>query len=47
MRKFPEKFLTIILTFVTYGPTNMSKTVEKFAAKIPGAQVEIKKNLQK
>jgi len=25
MRKFPEKFLTIILTFVTYGPTNMSK----------------------
>ena len=29
-------------TIVTYGPTNMSKTVEKFAAKIPGAKVEIK-----
>jgi ABC-type amino acid transport substrate-binding protein len=29
-------------TIVTYGPTNMSKTVEEFAAKIPGAKVEIK-----
>ncbi|PHR01354.1 MAG: hypothetical protein COB29_14760 [Sulfitobacter sp.] len=33
-------------TIVTYGPTNMSKKVEKFAAKIPGAKVIILHNYE-
>jgi polar amino acid transport system substrate-binding protein len=34
------------LTIATYGPTNMSKKVEKFAKKIPGARVVIENDFE-